>query len=119
MLTCISRSFSLTLIFCGVLAPKGSFPGFWIFLYYMSPFTYLAEGFLVTGVANTNVVCAANELLTFDPPNGQSCEAYMQPYISAAGGYLQDPAATSSCSFCQISEWVLDLCLQQRQVPER
>jgi ABC-type multidrug transport system permease subunit len=27
----------------------------------------------------------------------------MQPYISAAGGYLLNPDATANCSFCAIS----------------
>jgi len=35
--------FSLCLIFCGVLATPSQFPGFWIWLYRVSPFTYLAE----------------------------------------------------------------------------
>lgn len=72
-------------------------------MYRVSPFTYLAEGLLTTGVANTAVVCAANEFVKFQPAGGATCETYMKPYISAAGGYLQNPQATSDCSFCPIS----------------
>lgn len=71
-------------------------------MYRVSPFTYLVEGLLSTGLANTNVVCADNEYLNFQPPSGQTCGAYMQQYIDAAGGYLQNPGATSDCSFCSI-----------------
>ncbi|KAK0921097.1 Multidrug resistance protein [Friedmanniomyces endolithicus] len=96
--------FSLSLIFCGVLASPTSLPRFWIFMYRVSPFTYLVEGMLSVGVANTQVACAANEFVTFRPPAGQTCSAYMQQYISAAGGYLQDPSATSECNYCTYSD---------------
>ncbi|KAL1851111.1 Multidrug resistance protein [Paecilomyces lecythidis] len=94
--------FSLCLIFCGVLATPKTMPGFWIFMYRVSPFTYLVESMLSTGVANADVVCASNEYLHFDPPAGQTCGDYMQKYISLAGGYLTDTNATSDCSYCSI-----------------
>jgi ATP-binding cassette subfamily G (WHITE) protein 2 (PDR) len=92
--------FSLCLIFCGVLAGPKALPGFWIFMYRVSPFTYLVSGILSTGVANTNMTCAANEYLNFDPPLGQTCMEYMKPYIMNVGGYLQDQDAISNCSYC-------------------
>lgn len=69
----------------------------------VSPFTYIVEGLLTTAIAGTNVVCEQVELLNFEPPSGQTCEAYMAPYIQAAGGYLAEPAATSGCQFCPIA----------------
>ncbi|KAK5733163.1 Multidrug resistance protein [Elasticomyces elasticus] len=96
--------FSLCLIFCGVLATPTSLPGFWIFMYRVSPFTYLVEGMLSVGVANQEVHCAQNEFVTFYPPANQDCAAYMQPYISTAGGYLQDPNATNECNYCTYSD---------------
>lgn len=96
--------FTLCLVFCGVLASPTSLPGFWIFMYRVSPFTYLVEGMLSVGVANTEVVCAANEYLTFNPPSMRTCGEYMEPYISSVGaGYLLDPNATTDCQFCQLS----------------
>ncbi|TNY20426.1 xenobiotic-transporting ATPase [Rhodotorula diobovata] len=97
-------AFSLCLIFCGVLATPETFPRFWIFLYRVSPFTYLAEGLLATAVGGTQVVCAAQELITFNPPGGQTCGDYMAPYIAVAGGSLVDGAATSNCQFCQLTD---------------
>ncbi|KAF4944492.1 hypothetical protein FGADI_12668 [Fusarium gaditjirri] len=94
--------FMLCLIFCGVLAPKGTLPGFWKFMYYVSPFTYLVGGMLATGVANTEVTCASNELLPITPPNGSTCTEYMGDYIKAVGGYFVDPDATSNCEFCTV-----------------
>lgn len=95
--------FSLTLIFCGVLAGPATLPGFWIFMYRISPFTYLVDGMLSTGLANNNIVCSSIELLNFEPPKGQTCGQYMQPYISTLGGYLTNPNATQRCEFCTAS----------------
>ncbi|KAL2431395.1 ABC multidrug transporter C [Exophiala dermatitidis] len=95
-------AFSLTLVFCGVLVGPKALPGFWIFMYRVSPFTYLIDGMLSTAVAHTTVTCANNEYLHFNPTNGQSCAEYMQPYIDTLGGYLLEPDARTNCSFCQI-----------------
>lgn len=95
--------FSLSLVFNGVLRSPTALPGFWIFMYRVSPFTYLVSAMLSTGLANTAVVCAANEILTFNPRAGETCGAYMSAYISANGGYLNNPSATSDCHFCSLS----------------
>ncbi|KAI6259789.1 hypothetical protein MCOR27_000739 [Pyricularia oryzae] len=89
--------------FCGVLAGPTDLPGFWIFMYRVNPFTYVVESFLGTGLADTNVICASNEFVNFNPTNG-TCGEYMAPYISAAGGYLQNPSATSDCSYCAMDK---------------
>lgn len=98
--------FSLTLVFCGVLAGPTALPGFWIFMYRVSPFTYLVDAMLSVGVANTDVVCADNEYLTFAPANGQTCAQYMKTYIASSGGYLQTGTedSTTACSFCTIAK---------------
>ncbi|KAG5982033.1 ZEB2-regulated ABC transporter 1 [Claviceps digitariae] len=96
--------FTLCLIFCGVLATPYTLPRFWIFMYHVSPFTYLVSGMLSTGVANTEVICAANELLQFEPPANQTCKEYMQDYIQVFGGRLTDPNERTTCQFCPISE---------------
>ncbi|KAH8172967.1 ABC-2 type transporter domain-containing protein [Sarocladium implicatum] len=93
--------FLLCLLFCGVLATPEQLPGFWIFMYRVSPFTYLVGGMLSAGVSNAFITCAENEYLHFDPIN-ETCGQYMQPYMSQLGGYLEDEAATSNCSFCPL-----------------
>ncbi|PGH21529.1 hypothetical protein AJ80_03197 [Polytolypa hystricis UAMH7299] len=95
--------FLLCLLFCGVLATPEQLPGFWIFMYRVSPFTYLVSGMLSAGISNTNVTCADNEYLHFDPVNG-TCGEYMELYMSNMGGYLEDEMATSECIFCPIKE---------------
>ncbi|CAN8098273.1 unnamed protein product [Discula destructiva] len=92
--------FMMCLVFCGVLASPDTFPRFWIFMYRVSPFTYLVSGMLSSAVANTEVVCAANEYLRFDPPPDMNCSEYLDPYIAAVGGKYLDGSATSGCTFC-------------------
>ena len=96
--------FSLTLIFCGVLAGPKTLPGFWIFMYRVSPFTYLVDGMLSTGLANQKVTCSSIELTHFNPLAGQTCGTYMQTYICKFGGYVTNPDATTACSFCSASD---------------
>lgn len=94
--------FSLTLLFCGVLADPNSFPHFWIFMYRISPFHYLISGLLSASVADTTVTCASNEYLHFDPPSNSTCGDYMSKYIDFAGGRVENPADTVDCSYCPI-----------------
>ncbi|OBT59510.1 hypothetical protein VE04_00545 [Pseudogymnoascus sp. 24MN13] len=93
--------FSLSLVFCGVLATKDQLPGFWVFMYLLSPLTYLVAGMLTTAVADTDLVCATNELLRFDAIPGQNCSVYLAPYLKTLGGYLQPSTEGSAhCEFC-------------------
>ena len=69
-------------------------------MYRANPFTYLIQGMLTTGLANTEVVCSKVELLNVNPPSGQTCGDYFKNFISFAGGNLLNPSATSNCSFC-------------------
>ncbi|VEU20288.1 DEKNAAC101162 [Brettanomyces naardenensis] len=92
--------FTMGLNFCGVLY----YPtGFWSFMYRVSPFTYWVSSMLSTGIGRSAVHCLPNELVSFPPPEGMTCGAYMEKYISAAGGYLEDSNATQTCEFCSLS----------------
>ncbi|PLB37099.1 pleiotropic drug resistance family ABC transporter [Aspergillus candidus] len=95
--------FSLCLIFNGVLASPTVLPRFWIFMYRVSPFTYLVSAVLSVGLAKTRVQCSDIELLRMPPPAGQTCGKYLGDYVSAAKATLVDPDATDMCSLCQMS----------------
>ena len=77
-------------------------PGFWKFMWRVSPFTYLLEGLLTTGLAGAPATCSSPELLRLVPPAGQTCGAYLSTYISSAGGYLSDPAALTTFEYCPV-----------------
>lgn len=72
-------------------------------MYRVSPFTYLVSGMLSTAVSGTNVTCSAIENLVFNPPANQTCFEYLNSYAMASGGRIQNPDATSACSYCQLS----------------
>ena len=96
--------FSLTLTFNGVLQSPSALPGFWIFMYRVSPFTYMIGGWAGAGLAGRTVRCARNELAVFNPPSGQTCKAYLARYFQeGAPGQLYNPSATSGCEYCPLS----------------
>jgi ABC-type multidrug transport system permease subunit len=95
--------FPMTLIFNGVMQPPSALPGFWIFMWRVSPLTYWVGGMAATLLHGRRVVCSPDEVSIFNPPSGQSCGAYMQPYLTKAPGYLLNPDATKECRYCSIS----------------
>ncbi|KAK9489410.1 ABC-2 type transporter-domain-containing protein [Lipomyces doorenjongii] len=96
--------FSLTLTFNGVLQTPSALPGFWIFMWRVSPLTYLVGGLAAVGLHQRQVHCANNELAIFDPPSGQTCAEYLRPYLTAgAPGSLYNPSAVTNCQYCPIS----------------
>ncbi|KAL2812679.1 ATP-binding cassette transporter [Aspergillus cavernicola] len=95
--------FSMTLTFCGVMQVPSALPGFWIFMYRLSPFTYWVGGMASTQVHDREVICSSTELSIFDPPANTTCQEYMSDYIAVAGGSLQVPDATSQCQFCPLT----------------
>ncbi|CDK26871.1 unnamed protein product [Kuraishia capsulata CBS 1993] len=96
--------FAISLSFCGVLVTKADLPGFWIFMYRCSPFTYWISGVLSTGLANAKVTCSSKEILSFPTFNSTACGEYMAPYMAVAGGYLVDPESTTTCEYCSLAK---------------
>ncbi|KAF9022747.1 ABC transporter protein [Hymenopellis radicata] len=96
--------FSLCLIFCGILAQPDAFPRFWIFMYRVSPFTYLASGLMSTSLANNVAQCSSIEMSTIQPPSNMTCGAYLADYIKLSGdGIVHNPSALRDCQFCAIT----------------
>ncbi|WXC60578.1 hypothetical protein SNK03_006457 [Fusarium graminearum] len=93
---------SLSLIFCGILVSPDAMPGFWIFMYRVSPFTYFFSGVLSVGLGNSHISCSTEEYLHFSPPPSMNCSAYLEPYIEAFDGYLtsESMGSTTECVFC-------------------
>lgn len=96
-------AFSLILSFNGVLQPPSALPGFWIFMYRVSPLTYLVAGMASTGLHGRDIHCSQPELSIFNPPPGQTCQQYLAPYLSTAPGQLYNPSATQGCEYCPLS----------------
>lgn len=84
------------------MVPKGDLPGFWIFMYRVSPLTYLISTLLSTSLAGTEVECSDLELLRFQSPEAITCGDYMEPFMGQAGGALKNSSAIGLCEFCPL-----------------
>ncbi|ESK91360.1 multidrug resistance protein cdr1 [Moniliophthora roreri MCA 2997] len=104
-----SLVFSLCLMFCGVLATPDKLPRFWIWMYRVSPFTYLVDAMVSTGLAHAEATCSQIEISRFDPPSGLTCGQFLGPLEQFAS--VLNPDATSQCEFCPIksTDQFLDL----------
>ncbi|KAG6001354.1 hypothetical protein E4U21_004430 [Claviceps maximensis] len=93
--------FLFVISFCGVVVPAMQLPTFWrSWMYWLSPFHYLLEGFLGAAVHDQPVECADEEFARFVPPPGLSCQEYTRATIEQAGGYVRQ-GADGLCEFCQ------------------
>ncbi|KAE8313894.1 ABC-2 type transporter-domain-containing protein [Aspergillus transmontanensis] len=95
--------FAMSLTFCGVMQTPTALPGFWIFMYRVSPFTYWVSAMASTQLHGRVVQCSPSEMSIFDPPSGQTCGEYMSSFMSMAGGQLSNPNATSDCNYCSVA----------------
>lgn len=89
--------------FCGVVQPPSLMPGFWTFMWKISPFTYFVQNLLSLVLHEKKVVCAEKELAFLNPPQGQTCGEYMKPFLSMSTGYIENPNATENCAYCLYS----------------
>ncbi|KAF2642827.1 hypothetical protein P280DRAFT_276326 [Massarina eburnea CBS 473.64] len=93
--------FLFVVSFCGVVVPYAGLPYFWrSWMYWLTPFHYLLEGFLGLLVNGLPVECDSSELAIFPPPPGQNCQSYAGSYAQQSGGYVQTQP-NGDCGFCQ------------------
>ena len=110
----------------GVVQPFRLLGWWWRWMYYLSPYTYLMEAILGQGafisstpdyvfnriflaIGDQLINCSNQELVTLEPPSGQTCGEFMARYISRSGGYLTNPDASTTCHFCSsrtTDEWM-------------
>ena len=95
--------FTFVVVFCGILVPPAALPYFWrSWMYWLSPFHYILEGFLAAATHNLPVRCELEEFARFHAPPGKTCQSYVAPYIQKAGGYVQ-VGANGICELCQFA----------------
>ncbi|PCD33608.1 hypothetical protein AU210_009828 [Fusarium oxysporum f. sp. radicis-cucumerinum] len=93
--------FLFVVSFCGVVVPPQGLPTFWReWMYWLTPFHYLLEAFLGAAIHDQPVRCEEGEFARFEPPSGQSCDEYVEPFIQRAGGYVTT-GSDGYCEFCQ------------------
>ena len=49
------------------------------------------------------IECSQDEFSILNPPSGQTCGEYLQPYLTRAPGTLENPGARSDCRYCSLS----------------
>ncbi|KKK21456.1 ABC transporter [Aspergillus ochraceoroseus] len=95
--------FTFIVAFCGVVVPYFALPDFWrSWMYWLSPFHYLVEGFLGVVIHDVPVRCVPREEALFTPPSNLTCQQYAGPFAAHAPGYVEN-AANGMCSYCQYS----------------
>ncbi|KAE8379057.1 ABC-2 type transporter-domain-containing protein [Aspergillus bertholletiae] len=99
----VTLLFSMVLAFNGIMQTPEALPGFWIFMYRVSPFTYWVGGIAATQMHDREIKCSDTEISIFNPPRGTACGQYLKEYLATAPGYLTNPEATESCAYCSLS----------------
>ncbi|QBM88980.1 ATP-binding cassette, subfamily G (WHITE), member 2, SNQ2 [Metschnikowia aff. pulcherrima] len=99
----VSFFYSFIVSFSGVVQPVSLMPGFWTFMYKVSPYTYIIQNLVLSIIHGRVVSCSEKEFSVFDPPSGQTCGEYMRDFLTTAPGYLRDDNATSNCGYCAFS----------------
>lgn len=90
----------MSIMFNGVLQSPTALPGFWIFMYRVSPFTYWIGGIVSTALHGRTINCSPSETATFNAPPGSTCGKYLSPILSQVPGVLQNPNDTQGCRYC-------------------
>jgi hypothetical protein len=85
----VTLLFAMSLTFNGVMQSPTALPGFWIFMYRVSPFTYWIGGIVAAQLHGKVIECSQAELSVFNPPAGQTCGQYLADYLRVAPGTLQ------------------------------
>lgn len=86
----------------GIIVPQSEMTQPWrSFVYWVNPLTHYVRGQLGTILHATPVICSGADLYRFNPPPGQTCDAYAGAWASTSGGYLDNPTDTTNCGFCQ------------------
>ena len=109
--------------YAGVLVPYGQIvPFFRYWLYWMNPFHYLLSSLLVFTTWDVQIQCKESELAIFNPPNSQTCEQYLEEFLTGPYGMaanLLNPNDTSRCQVCQYtsgSDYLRALNIQERWI---
>lgn len=97
--------FTFVISFCGVIVPYMALPYFWkSWMYWLTPFHYLLEGYLGVVTHRIPVQCVDREESRFSlPPGSSGCQDYAGRFLQMAGGYVRDLGG-GMCSFCQYAD---------------
>ncbi|CCM03667.1 uncharacterized protein FIBRA_05811 [Fibroporia radiculosa] len=88
--------------FCGVTIPFPTLENFFrSWLYQLDPYTRILSSMLSTELHGLVIKCQSDEFTIFSPPSGQTCQQWAGEFVSAFGGYLDNPNSTTACRYCE------------------
>ncbi|MCJ1267220.1 hypothetical protein MMC22_007105 [Lobaria immixta] len=90
--------------FAGTLSPEPVTPSGWRWYYKVSPLFYLGEGMTTNMLQDLQISCDSSETSIFNPPDGVTCGAYAENFLTTATGYLLNPASNTSCEYCRYKD---------------
>jgi len=94
------------LMFAGLVASPRTMTKFWrSWMYPLDPYHYFLEGVVTDVLQDVPIVCKAQELVQVAlNPAFSTCADYFKDFFaSGATGYLVDPNASNTCSYCPMS----------------
>ena len=93
--------FSFCIAFCGVFQRPMLMPGFWKFMWRVSPLTYFVSNQLAISLHDRPVVCSEEEYNYLEPLENMTCGEYLEQYFQTNTGYVNNPNSTTNCQVCQ------------------
>ncbi|KAF8963959.1 ABC-2 type transporter-domain-containing protein [Flammula alnicola] len=88
--------------FCGVTIPYPTMIKFWrSWIYQLDPYTRTLAAMVSTELHGLIIKCKSDEFATFNPPTGQNCSSWAQPFVDVFGGYIDNLSDTAACRYCQ------------------
>ena len=69
-------------------------------VYWANPLSWVTRGLLGAMMHDLPVHCADDELVTFQPPQGQTCNEFAGEWLKTATGYIVNLDATTNCQYC-------------------
>jgi len=86
-----------------VIVSPHDLPGFWKFIWRVSPLTYLIDGLSIAGLAHVEITCSPVQMLVVSPPNGTTCRDYFAQHIEDYRGAVLNPGSRDNCQYCSFT----------------
>jgi ABC-type multidrug transport system permease subunit len=94
--------FGTALSVTGIVIPWSQLPSVYKdFVYFANPLTWAGKALQANALHGVQVTCTKDELVVFQPPQGETCMSYAGEWLRGTTGYISNPNATADCSYCQ------------------
>ncbi|PSN70036.1 ABC transporter [Corynespora cassiicola Philippines] len=95
--------YMMSLLFCGVLVAPSALPGFWIFMYRVTPLSYFVSPLVTAGLRGVDIECAGNEFIEIAPfPANTTCSEYLAEFLKSTPARLINPMDREACRVCPV-----------------